>query len=83
MTTATLTLKTPAAAPAVPEVPAKTKPQRKSWFARVFDAMVEARMRHAQREIERYLLTTAPEDLRKRYAGKYGTYDDVGVRFMI
>jgi len=80
MTTATLTLKAPAAAP---EAPAKTKPQRKSWLARIYNAMVEARMRHAQREIERYLLTTAPEDLRKHYAGKFGTYDDVGMRFMI
>ena len=82
MTTATLTLKTPVAAPIAGEAPAKTKPDGKNWLARFFDALIEARMRHARREIERYLATTAPEELRKEHAGKYGTYDDVGVRFV-
>ena len=85
MTAATLTLKTPAA-PIAREAPAKTKskPQteRKSWFARFLDTLIEARMRQAQREIEHYLVTTAPEDLREKYAGKFGQYDDIGVRFM-
>jgi len=85
MSAATLTLKTPTA-PIAREAPAKTETkvasQRKPWYARWFDAMVEARMRQAEREVERYLLISAPYYLREKHAGKFGTYDDVGVRFM-
>jgi hypothetical protein len=73
-------MKTPAAAPIAGDVAAKT--ERKGWFAHLMDALVEARMRQARREIERYLAIAAPDDLRKNYAGKFGAYDDVGVRFM-
>jgi hypothetical protein len=44
-------------APSVPDaaVAAAPAPKRKSWLARMFDAMVEARMQQAHREIARYV----------------------------
>jgi hypothetical protein len=58
MTTATL--------PLFSRLPAAQSRPKKGLFARMFDAMVEARMRQAVREIahHRHLL---PEDLLKKY----------------
>ena len=56
MTTATLPLSTP--------IPAASGPARTGLFARLFNAVMEARMRQAMREIamREHLV---PEDLRK------------------
>ena len=69
MTTATLPLPTRLSA-------AQSKP-KKGLLARVFDAMVEARMRQAVREIahHRHLV---PEDLLKKY-GYTATQDNDSV----
>jgi hypothetical protein len=39
---------------AVPETKPAAKSQRPNWFARFVDRLVEAQMRKAQRDIERY-----------------------------
>ena len=39
------------AAPATKTAPAKAKAPAKSWFARVLNALIEARMEQARREI--------------------------------
>ena len=39
---------------ATPEEAAKPAAPRKPWYARLFDAMVEARMQQARREIRLY-----------------------------
>ena len=81
MTTATLRLSTPLA-------PAATAPKRKSRFARLYDAFMEARMRQAMRELvlHRHLRTPAevklpdavPLDEVKR-AGYRATFADAGL----
>lgn len=69
MTTATLPMTTPLAA-------TRTEP-RKSLFARFFDALIEARMRRAMREIEMYR-HLIPEDHFKK-AGYKTTVADAGL----
>ena len=66
MTTATLRLSTP--------IPATRTPPRKSFLARFYDAVVEARMRQALRELalHRHLI---PEDVLKK-AGYTATVSD-------
>jgi hypothetical protein len=56
MTMATLTLKLPASTRQQDSSP------RRGFWSRVFDAMIEARMRQAQQEIERHrrLISTDP-----------------------
>jgi len=69
MATATLPLSTPlAAAPAAP---------RKNWFARFYDALVEARMQQAMREIRLHQHLLPEGQLKK--AGDQATHADAGL----
>lgn len=67
MTTATFS--PPAVRPAARSAP------RRGWFARFYDAMVEARMRQAVRELamHRHLV---PEDMLKKYGYTATASDD-------
>jgi hypothetical protein len=74
MTTATLTMKVPAA----PNVAAK--PQRKSWLQRSYDALVEARMRQARRELAAFH-AMVPDDEVKQAGLRVGLKDDDALPF--
>jgi inactivated superfamily I helicase len=79
MSTATLTMKAPTV-PTAGAVAAKAKAQRKRWLQRFYDALVEARMRQARREIARYLSTVPQDDVRA--AGlRVGLKDDAALPF--
>lgn len=70
MATATLPLSTPlAAAPAAP---------RKGLLARFYDALIEARMRQAMREISLHRHLLVPQDEVKK-AGYTATYANAGL----
>ena len=73
MTTATLRLSTP--------LPAAETASQKGMFARFIDALVEARMRKAMREIERYRHLIPPHHLKSTgYPATAG--DDSAFPFM-
>lgn len=64
MNTATLAAHGPLSV--TPDVAATGAPVRKSWLSRMYDAMVEARMAQARREISYYLQTQPQNELNKR-----------------
>lgn len=43
----------------------KANPARKGWMVRAYDAMVEAQMHRARREVSRYLQTLPQDELNK------------------
>lgn len=88
MTTATLRLSTPLTpAKAGSETASKVAPSRNSLLVRFYNALMEARMRAAMREIARHPhvrrldikpLDVVPQDEVKR-AGYQATYADAGL----
>ena len=78
MSTATLTLKAPIA-PIAGAAASKGKSQR-TWLQRFYDAMIEARMRQARRELGRYL-ATVPQDEVKEAGLRVGLTDDAALPF--